>query len=52
MKDTLDRFVLFLKSKGMISTKDSARITITGVGTFTATGQPVQAKPADSTDKK
>ncbi|MGO8990102.1 MAG: hypothetical protein ACLQGU_04460 [bacterium] len=45
MKDTLDRFVLFLKNKGMISIKDSARITITGVGTFTATGQPGQAVP-------
>jgi hypothetical protein len=52
MKDTLDRFILFLKSKGMISIKDSARITITGVGTFTAMGQPMQAEPADSTDKK
>jgi hypothetical protein len=52
MKDTLDRFVLFLKNKGMISKKGSTRITITGAGSFTATDQPMQSEPADPAGKK
>ena len=52
MKDTLDRFVLVLKNKGIISKKDPIRIRIAGAGTFTVGDQIIQDKPADPGHKK
>jgi hypothetical protein len=52
MRDTLDRFVLVLKNKGMISKKDPIRIRIAGAGTFTVGDQIIQDKPADPGHKK
>jgi hypothetical protein len=51
MKNTLNRFVLFLKNKGMISRSDQTRITIAGVGTFTVADLTEQTKSAKPVDK-
>lgn len=52
MRGTLDRFVLFLKAKGMVPKKAKNRITIAGAGIFIVGDRIVPDKPPESEHKK